>query len=332
MFGEMTAPPTRPTISAVVAAYQAEDWIGEALDSILGQTHAPDEVVVVDDGSTDGTAAVLAGYGDRIRVVRQANGGCPAAFNTAFRHATSDFVALCGADDIWEPRKLEWQLATIVAHPEVDFLFGHAEMFGRIEEDHLRPAGRGLLDGRAFAEELFGANAVCAPSMVIRRARFEALGPFWEDFGADDYEYWFRGLRAGAAFFYDERTLLRYRQHDSNLSAKRLWMDECLCRVRLEYERDLADRAVVDAVLARELFKLGRQLADAGRAGEARQAFRGALRHGRRGASHAANARAAVWVGLLSLPAAVRARVERAAVAATRAVDAATGGREAGLP
>src|SRR5271170_6996882 len=124
-----------PSISAVVAAYQAEEWIGEALDAILGQTRPPDEIVVVDDGSTDGTARELDRYARRIRIVRRPNGGCPAAFNTAFREACGDFVAMCGADDIWEPRKLEWQAEAIARHPGADVLFGHARTFGRIESE-----------------------------------------------------------------------------------------------------------------------------------------------------------------------------------------------------
>ena len=67
----------KPTISAVVAAYQAQDWIGEALDAILGQSRAPDEVIVVDDGSTDGTARELARYDGRIRVIGQENRELP---------------------------------------------------------------------------------------------------------------------------------------------------------------------------------------------------------------------------------------------------------------
>jgi glycosyltransferase involved in cell wall biosynthesis len=323
---------TRPTITAAIAAYQAEQWIGEALESILGQTRPPEEVVVVDDGSTDGTAGVLASFGDAIRVVRQENGGCPAAFNTAYAHATGDFVAMCGADDIWEPRKLEWQAEAMAAHPEVDLLFGHAEVFGTREAEHLRPTGEGVLDGARLAADLFVDNVINAPSIVVRRALFERLGPFWIDFGADDYEYWFRALRASAAFFYDPRTMVRWRMHGGNLSAKKLWMDECMHAVRMEYAADVADRAIVDEVLAREAFKLGRRLAeDPARTAQARAAFRVALAH-RDGAVRGATARAAVWTGVLSLPEGVRRAAGTAGVAASRAVDTVSGGRKTALP
>ncbi len=314
--------PTKPapSISAVVAAYQAEEWIAEALESILGQTRPPDEVGVVDDGSTDGTARELERFAGKVRIVRRPNGGCPAAFNTAFREARGDFVAMCGADDIWEPRQLEWQADAIRKHSEVDVLFGHATLFGRIATEHARPPGAGLLDSDAFRVALFKANCVCAPSIVIRRSLFERLGPFVENFGADDYEYWFRCLRAGARFYYDPRPLLHYRQHESNLSAKIAWMDECTCQVRRSYEADVTDRAAVREALAPVLFRMGRRLVDDGRPQEAQQRFREALRY-TRGLPAADGARALAWVAVLGLPAGARERAGRALVSSSRALD-----------
>ena len=312
----------KPSISAVVAAYQAEEWIGEALESILGQTRAPDEVVVVDDGSTDGTARELARFGARIRVVRQPNGGCPAAFNTAFRAARSEFVAMCGADDIWEPRKLEWQEESILAHPEAEVFFGHAMVVGKIQAEHSRPPGAGVLDATSFRDALYRECCVSAPSVVIRRSLFERLGPFVEKFGADDYEYWFRCLRAGALFHYDRRVLLSWRQHGGNLSAQTTWMRECADQVRRTYEADVTDRAIAD-----DLFRTGRLLVDEGRPAEARQAFQRSLQHGRADLARR-DARSLIWVAILSLPAGARQQVGRALTNATRAVEALLAARQ----
>ena len=74
-------------VSAIIPVFNAEAFVGQAIDSVLAQDYMPIEIVVVDDGSTDGTTRVLEGFGDAIRVIRQENGGCPAAFNTAFREA-----------------------------------------------------------------------------------------------------------------------------------------------------------------------------------------------------------------------------------------------------
>jgi hypothetical protein len=235
-------------------------------------------------------------------------------------------VALCGADDIWNPRKLEWQAEAIQSHPEADVLCGHAVLVGRIEGEYSRPPGVGLLDSTAFKDALFRECCVCAPSVMIRRSLFERLGPFIEDFGADDYEYWFRCLRDGARFYYDPRPLLSWRQHEHNLTGQTAWMEECANKVRRMYEADVTDRAI-----AEDLFRTARQLVEAGRPHEARQAFRRSLRYGR-GSASPANARALTWVAILGLPAGVRERASRTLTGVSRTIDGLRGGRDPVLP
>jgi glycosyltransferase involved in cell wall biosynthesis len=267
-----------PTITAVVGAYNAEAFIGATLDAILSQTHAPDEVVVVDDGSTDGTAAVLAMFGDAIRVVTQPNGGCPAAFNRAFVEATGDYIAMCGADDLWEPDKLERQVAALQTHPDIDVAFGAAQIFGHVEGPFGPDPGDGLLDGERFLETLYAANIVCASSILIRRELAERIGPFVERFSADDYDYWMRALRVGAVFFYDRHVLVRYRRHDANVTNDVLWMQQST-HLAHRWHADLPrDRRLVREVLARDLFNIARLLVDEDRPGEARASFVASLR------------------------------------------------------
>lgn len=93
-------------VSVVVPTYNRAHSIGAALDSILAQDPLPDEVIVVDDGSTDNTSDVLAAYGDRITVLRQKNAGAAAARNAGIRHATSEWVAFLDSDDLWRPGRM----------------------------------------------------------------------------------------------------------------------------------------------------------------------------------------------------------------------------------
>lgn len=323
---EMPAQPG-PSISVVVAAYQAQEWITEALESILGQTRPPFEVVVVNDGSTDGTARELERFGDRIRVIAQSNRGAPAAFNVAFGAAIGDFVAMCGADDVWAPQKLEWQADAMRRHPEADVLFGHAMVIGRVQAEHVRPPGAGLLDSVALRDALYRGCVVCAPSAVIRRSLFERLGPFIEDFAAEDYEYWFRCLRAGARFYYDPRPLLSWRHHDKNMTLQIDWVEQCSRQVRRWYATDVSDRAIAD-----DLFRTARTLVDEGRPREARRLFRRSLRRGAGDIGCATNRRALVWVAILGLPESVRERLGRTLTAASRALDDLRGGRHPSLP
>lgn len=96
----------RPTVSVIIPTYNRAHSVGAALDSVLAQEPPADEVIVVDDGSTDGTTEVLAAYGDRITVVRQDNAGAAAARNAGVRRARGDWVAFLDSDDLWRPGRL----------------------------------------------------------------------------------------------------------------------------------------------------------------------------------------------------------------------------------
>jgi glycosyltransferase involved in cell wall biosynthesis len=111
-----------PTFSVVIAAYQAASTVADAVRSALDQTYAPLEVIVCDDGSTDGAAQVLEGFGRSIRVVRRANGGESAAKNTAVVAARGDYVVVLDADDVFHPRRLEALAWLAGERPDLDVL------------------------------------------------------------------------------------------------------------------------------------------------------------------------------------------------------------------
>jgi glycosyltransferase involved in cell wall biosynthesis len=291
----------------VIAAYNSERWITESVGAVLAQTRPAHEVIVVNDGSTDATAELLAGFGDRIRVIERENGGCPAAFNSAFAAAGGDYVALCGADDVWRPRKLEWQAEALAANPGVAIACGHARVFGAESGEHPRLPASGVLPPNALRRALYEGNNVCAPTAVIRRDVFESLGPFvervhthrgWERFNADDYEYWLRALSAGAAFYYDPRPLVDYRRHDDNLTADYLHMRRSTYIVHRRFASEV-ERRLANEALGEDLFMIGRHSVDAGRPAAARRSFRASLRHRPRVA-------ALVWIAVLSLPSRLR--------------------------
>ena len=321
-----------PSITAVVTAYNAEDYIGEALTAILSQTRPPDEVVVVDDGSTDATPGELARFGDEIRVVTQANVGHPGALNRGFAEARGDYVAKCDADDVWEPCKLERQVDTLRLHPEIDIACSAARRFGLEERFHLPDPGRGLLDGPQLARTLYRGNLICSTSTLIRRRLFELLGPFVERLSCEDYEYWLRALKAGAIFFHDPTVLVHLRQHQRQITADRLRVYRAKHLVHRWYADLLDDRRFVHRVLAADLFDIGRQLADDGRPGEARRAFRSALPDACAAFAPATGARALIWMTILSLPAVARDRTRQALAHVSRAIDELRGGRHPALP
>src|SRR5690242_6106612 len=108
---------TPALISCIIPVYNGERYIKESIDSVLAQTYGTLELIVVDDGSIDGTAEVVTHYGERLRYVRQANGGTAAACNHGLSLAQGEFMAFQAADDVWHPEKLARQMARFAARP-----------------------------------------------------------------------------------------------------------------------------------------------------------------------------------------------------------------------
>jgi len=162
----------QPLISCLVPLFNAEDYVAEALDSILAQTYRNTEVIVVDDGSADRSADVVRGYGERsVRLVSQINTGLGGARNACLRQARADFIAYLDADDIWHPQKLELQMRVFDAQPDTDICYGYAQNFWVDELDaERRKYGDWVLAGPVRTLNL--------GTSLLRREVFESCGPF----------------------------------------------------------------------------------------------------------------------------------------------------------
>jgi cellulose synthase/poly-beta-1,6-N-acetylglucosamine synthase-like glycosyltransferase len=177
----------QPTVSAIIPAYNAVRTISGAIESCLSQTYPPIEILVVDDGSVDGTAELAAGFGTHVRVERKPNGGPASARNHAARLARGDWLGFLDADDRWLPSKLEKQL-TLASSDDVvviQTLTGGSTQ--QIPEEVTFP-------------QLWETNLVCTSSALIRRSTFERLGGFNEDpelISSEDYHLWLRIAATG---------------------------------------------------------------------------------------------------------------------------------------
>lgn len=120
----------RTRVSVVVPAYNAAATLDETLSSLLSQTRRPDEIIVVDDGSSDNTAQLLRGYGPAITVVTKANGGLASARNVGCRAATGDYVAFLDADDLAVPHRIELQASCLDSDPEIALCFSEFSALG----------------------------------------------------------------------------------------------------------------------------------------------------------------------------------------------------------
>ena len=211
---------TAPTFSVVIAAHDAEATIGEALDSAHAQTLAPLEVVVVDDGSTDATAEVIARRGEQVRLIRQENRGPAAARNVAVRESAGDFVAILDADDVFEPDRLAAFSELATARPELDILMSDVYLERGGEVVALFSEQTPFATDDQFAQ-LVDRCFLAEPA--VRRAALLAAGGFDETLRVgEDWECWLRLLHRGAHAGYVDRPLLRYRVDGTGLTADRM--------------------------------------------------------------------------------------------------------------
>lgn len=158
-------------ISCILPVYNGERFLAEALDSVLAQSLPPFELIVVDDGSTDGTAGVVAAYGKRVHCLRQENAGAAAARNAGLALARGELIAFMDADDLWHQDKLALQVARLRARPDLQIVLAHLQNFWISElcEEAQAPAGQGLKTPRP---------GYVLQATLARRGVFDRVGRF----------------------------------------------------------------------------------------------------------------------------------------------------------
>lgn len=206
-----------PAVSVIVPAYNAGEFLREAIDSVLAQTYRDFEVIVVDDGSTDHTRDVLRIYGSAVRSIRQKNGGAAAARNCGILNSSGRYIAFLDADDVWLPAKLERQVSCLERHPQLVAAYSDSR---DLEDGILNPESRlarfGIrASGRIF-EDLLRHNFLHTSSVVVRRTALAEAGLFDASLrGSEDIDLWMRLSRVGDFGCVDE-VLAYYRRHSSN--------------------------------------------------------------------------------------------------------------------
>jgi glycosyltransferase involved in cell wall biosynthesis len=195
-------------ISVIIPAYDAAAYLAEAIDSVLKQTLLPQEIIVVDDGSTDTTAGIAASFPE-VTLVRARHGGAGAARNRGVEHARAGYLAFLDADDYWLPEKLQQQLSMLDQHSELDGVFSRFELFhspDMTEADRLRYPIR--------ENAVAGNMAGC---LLIKHEAFHDVGGFDETLpGGEFIEWMLRARQAGRMFGMVEATLMRRRIHGRN--------------------------------------------------------------------------------------------------------------------
>lgn len=197
-------------ISVIIPAYNRESYLAETIESVLSQTYRPIEIIVVDDGSTDSTAAVAGSFSEVVRYYFQPNSGCGAALNTGVDKAEGDYLSFLGSDDLWTEKKLTLQMKALNSDPETDMVFGHVSHFyspdlgQRERERFLCPTGK--------------MPGYHAGTMLIKRRVFLSVGVFNARYQAGEFLDWYckaREKRLREVVLPD--VVMKRRIHSSNL-------------------------------------------------------------------------------------------------------------------
>jgi glycosyltransferase involved in cell wall biosynthesis len=224
-----------PRVSAVVTTYNYARFLPDALDSVLAQSHRDLEVVVVDDGSTDDTDAVVARYAERgVRYVRRERGGAGRARNTGLELTSAPLVAFLDADDAWLPDRVAAGVSHLRRYPDLALVAAHAFAC----DVELRPTAVVPAATRAAGHmlaELLVDNVVLNPSSVLlRRSALEAAGGFSEIPFGEDWDTWIEIAKRFPIGFID-RPLALVRRHEGSVSPTSY-------RDRLDNHREIVER------------------------------------------------------------------------------------------
>lgn len=198
-------------VSCLMSVLNGERYLAEAIESMLSEQGPDDEIIVVDDGSTDATQSILARYEGRIEVITQANAGSAAALNHAVARSRGAYLAVNDADDLWQPGRVALQLAALDAAPEVSLVFGMSLQFvsPELSDD----------DKRRFAPPQAILRGESIPCAMMRRAAYDAVGPFDEaakvTFG---YSWLAKAKAIGLASVMLDEVVSRRRLHHTNWS------------------------------------------------------------------------------------------------------------------
>ncbi len=212
-------------ISVIIPTYNRASTLPRAIDSVLAQSHAADEIIVVDDGSTDETIEIIGDQYPQIKLISQNNSGVSSARNTGIKNAIGNWICLLDSDDSWQDNKLEKQTEVIIDNPEYLICHTNENWYrdGKILNQGKKHEKRG---GYNIFQHCLPLCAISPSSVMINKQVFDDVGLFDEDLPAcEDYDMWLRICCKYPVLFIDEALTNKFGGHDDQLSRQHWGMD-----------------------------------------------------------------------------------------------------------
>ena len=267
-------------VSVVMPAYNAGKYIADSIRSVVAQTWPDWELIVVDDGSTDDTAAVvqdLMRRESRVKYFFQENGRLGKARNTGIRNSQGNLIAFLDSDDLWLETKLELQLRALREH-NADLVYCDAYVFtdeNPLDETKTLQSSIGTFSGQTFFDSLVVQNQIPVLTVLVKKTALESAGLFEEAkpyHGCEDYDLWLKLAKAGFVFHGMPAVLARYRRHAAAMTAVQ---SNSFKPMLLTIQRHIDDTSLSESEKRKLLTGLYRgliaALIDEGKIGEAKQ-------------------------------------------------------------
>ena len=213
------------SVSVIIPTYNRWQVLRRAIDSVLAQSVTANEIIVVDDGSTDNTHTLLQStFGDRIKVLVQPNRGVSAARNAGLKIASGDWIALLDSDDEWLPEKLQQQIEVLEQNSSC--VLCHTDEIWVRNGVRVNPMKKHKKTGGDIFAQCLPLCAISPSSALIKKDIFKTIGLFNESLPAcEDYDLWLRICAAHPVHYLDKKLLIKYGGHEDQLSRKHWGMD-----------------------------------------------------------------------------------------------------------
>ncbi|HSR63956.1 MAG TPA: glycosyltransferase [Gammaproteobacteria bacterium] len=247
--------PDMPTVSVIIPTRDRALFVTRAIESVLNQSRLPEEIIVIDDGSTDGTSGILAREFPLAKVLQSDGRGVSAARNLGIQYAEGDWIALLDSDDTWHGNKLKRQLLALEENPA--YRVCHTNEIWIRDGVRVNPMKKHQKRGGFIFRDCLPRCAMSPSSTLIHREIFERVGMFDENLPAcEDYDLWLRISARYPVLFINKELVTKYGGHEDQLSQKYPAMDRfrirSLARLLDQVDLDPDDRtAAIETLLGK---------------------------------------------------------------------------------